>query len=448
MIELYRKVRFSHPDYTYTGTTYTEYLFGSIGLKVTAEIMIQVNWGTEDVNLKYTTAGGSIERLDGGISNFQADGWQVGDTYVTSGTALNAGTGTINSFSDDYTIMYVSQVLVDETVVSTLQGDKAITSIDFYPNLVPNNDGGFERSIIGLGQVGRSAIGLGGVVNSLVDSETVPKYYADTISTDSANPTIMTIGTNSKGWVTPADSATIYSSNLGTSTNQIFVISHTFNITPIFLANQLANLKKGIPPAAGSYKDRDCLKYVFSVDGKFTALDPTITHTTDGNVEFPKGQTGWFNEFINGRPTVWTKESIAYTDSATGAALSAIDYCKVVNGTAVLQCQVTPGITYIVQVMYLPQNEEEYVNTATDFKTNFIYERAVVTVGTTAQGENTGDYHFLKDVIATALASNRIQITFQIDFSQALIDIFDCKDSDNLNYLVFITAQNGTAAIP
>jgi hypothetical protein len=222
------------------------------------------------------------------------------------------------------------------------------------------------------------------------------------------------------------------------------VISHTFNITPIFLANQLAALKRGIPPAAGAYQDRDCLGYVFTINGKFTAYDPDIVHTTDGNVEFPKGQTGWFNEFINGRPTVWTKSSLTYSDNANGATLSAIDYCKVVDVDAILQCQVTPGNTYIVQVMYLPTNEDMYVNTATDFKTNFIYERAVVTIGGgTVQGENTGDYHYLKDVVATSLSGNRTKIDFQIDFSQTLIDKFDCLDSDNLNYLIFITAQNG-----
>lgn len=423
MIELYRKVRFTHPDYAYAAPNYTEYLFGSIGLKVNAEIMVQVSWGTIDVNLRYKASDDSIERLDGGIFSFITDGFRVGDTFIISGTVSNNILGTINSFSDDGTIMYVTSALTDETVISTIRGDKAITSMDFYPNLIEN----------------------GAVFNlfNLTDRETIPKYFADTISSDSSNPTVMTVGTNSKGWVTPTDRATIYLSGLGTTTHQIFVINHTFNITPIFLANQLIDLQHQLAPAAGAYKDRLCLKYVYTIDGKFTAYDPDVVHTTDGNVEFPKGQTGWFNEFINGRPTIWTKESIYYFDNAIGAGLTSIDYCKIVDVDAILQSQssVSESI-YIVQVLYLPLNEERYVNTLTQFKTNFIYERAVVTTAATVQGDNTGDYHFLKNVSATLLANNRIKFDFQIDFSQTVIDFFDTQDSDNLNYLIFITASN------
>lgn len=430
MIKLNRKVRFSHPDYDagYDNlfAIYTEYLFGSIGLKVNADIRVEVSWGTEDVNMEFS-ADGSIERLDGGLSSFILDGFKEGDTFIISGTALNNVTGTINSFSSDGSIMFTDASLVAETIVSSIDGTTPIVSMDFYPNLIENN----------------SAFNL----FNLTDRETVPKYYADIITTDSANPTPMIVGTNSKGWVTPADMATIYKSSSSTSILQIFVISHTFTITPLFLSNQLINVQKGLPPAAGSLKDRFCLKYVFTIDGKFTAFDPDPPHTTDGNVEFPKGQTAWYNEFLNGRPTQWTKESLLYYDNATGAGLNAIDYCKVVDVEAKVVCEVFKGEPiYILHVFYLPLDEGRYVNTLTDFKTNFIYERAVVPIGGgTVQGENTGDYHFLKNVVAPFGADpNRTTIDFQIDFSSALVDFFDTTDKDNLNYHIFITVQSST----
>lgn len=426
MITLNRKVRFSHPDFTYTGNNYTEFLFGSIGLKVNAEIRVEVAWSTQSVNLKYLTTDDSIERLDGGLASFITDGFKIGDSITVTGTVSNNATYTVSKVTDAF--IFVTGNLVNETVVSNIFGVTPITDIDFYPNLIENT----------------TDFSLG----NLTDRETIPLYHADNITTDAANPTKMAIGTNSQGWVTPADSATIYRLSFNNYI-QIFVISHTFNIAPIFIANQLSNLKKRLPPAAGVYQDRSCLKYVYTIDGKFSSYDPDIPHTTDGNVVFPKGQTGWFNEFINGRPTQWTKESLLYTNATTGAGLTAIEYCAITNVQARLVCQVAAGISYIVQVMYLPQNEEEYVNTSTNFKTNFIYERAVVTIGAgTVQGENTGDYHFLLDVVATAITANRTQIDFKIDFSQTLTTLFDTKDSDNLNYLIFITAQNGTGGVP
>lgn len=425
MITTYQNTRFTHPDYSYGGTNYTEYLLGAVGLKVNAEIQVQISWGTLSTNLRFTAGSNTIERLDG-VSDFLADGFRVNDTVVITGTVSNNTTGTITAINSDGTIMTITPAapLVNETVVSSVQGDKEITSIDFYPNLIENSQD----------------FGL----FNLTDRETEPHYYADTISNDSGNPTIMTVGSNSKGWVTPADRATVYRSAASTTTNQVLVINHTFTITPIFIANWLENLQNLVPPTAGPFKDRLCLKYVYTVDGKFTTLDPTIVHTTDGNITFPDGQTGWFNEFVNGRPSVWVKESILYSDNATGEGLTGIDYCKVVDVDCILQGQ--SGVTetrYILHVMYLPLNESQYINTATNYKTNFIYERAVIIIGGgTAQGENTGDYHFLKNVTITTLAATRVKFEFQVDFSETLIDLFDELDADNRNYLIFITASS------
>ena len=428
MITLNRKVRFTHPDFTYTGASYTEYLYGSIGLKVNADIRIDISWSVEGVNMTFDGTADTIQRLDGGLSSWEKDGFKLGDTVSFTNTALNNITTTVISLDGD--LMGVTAgALTNETVVADAWGETPITSMDFYPNLIPNS--------------------VSFSLHNLTDRETIPHYYTDTITTDAANPTVMIVGTNSHGWVTPTDRATIYRLSF-TNHIQTFVISHTFNITPIYLADQLTNLQHRLAPAAGSFKDRDCLKYVYTIEGKYTKLDPDAPHTTDGNVEFPKGQTGWFNEFINGRPTTWTKESILYSDNATGAGLTTIDYCKVIDVQARLVCQLPIACKYIVTIMYLPINDNRYINTLTDLYQNFIYERAVVSRGFAAiQGENTNtDYHFLKNVTATLLTINRVEINFQIDFPQTVIDFFDTKDSDDLNFLIFITPQGGDLPSP
>src|SRR3989304_8104312 len=96
-ITLNRKVRFSHPDFVYTGTNYTEFLFGSIGLKVNADIRIEVAWSTQDTEMIFLASDDSIERTDGG--SYIEDGFLAGDTIVITGTVSNNFTTTINSIS-------------------------------------------------------------------------------------------------------------------------------------------------------------------------------------------------------------------------------------------------------------------------------------------------------------------------------------------------------------
>lgn len=421
-ITLNRKVRFSHFDFTYTGNNYTEYLYGSIGLKVNANIVCEVEWLSKDISIILTTTDKTIVRQDSG--SFWLDGFNIGDTITIVNTVSNNISTTITDISDNGNIMTVAGLSLTETANSaTIHGITSVVAIDFYPNLIDNSKP-FS-------------------LDNLTDRETQPRYSADTVSTDSANPTVMIRTTNSQGWVSPHDRATIYQSSTANYI-QTYVISHTFTILPLFLPNQLTKLQHHLAPAAGAFKDKSCLKYVYVIDAKFSAYDPNPPHTSNGYITFPNGQTGWYNEFINGRPAVWIKESIAYTDNATGASLPAVDYCKVVDVVAKLTCQnLVDNANITVQVVYLPMDESQYINTLTNYATNYVYERALCTVsGATIQGENTGDYHFLKNVVATSPSINHVTVNFQIDYSQTVIDLFNSYSADNRNYLIFITAQS------
>lgn len=431
-VSLNRKVQFTNPD---LGGGTKEYLYGPIGSKIRVNIHAKVSWGAYDVNIQFIAASNTIVRLDGG--SFIENGFEDNDSFVISGTSSNNITYAAGDLVVTADTLYLpSGGIVNETVLeATIEGTTPIIAIDFYPNLIENNSG-FN-------------------LFNLTDRETVPRYSADTISNFAGTPTLMQITTNSRGWVSPAESvigattsATIYKDTASsTATEQIFIINHTFTITPLFLANQLELLKRGNPPAAGALKDRFALKYVYTIDAKFDAFNADIPHTSDTFIEFPKGQTGWYNEFVNGRPSVYTKSFIKYTDASNNAELEAVDYCK----SNFVQVGIrSPYLfnadsVFIVHVMYLPLDETEYINTTTDYKTNFIYERAVVrNNGIVVQGENTGDYHFLKDVSSSASDPANELINFTIDFGTTLTELFDTKDENNLNYLIFITTGSGS----
>ncbi|MFI5404922.1 MAG: hypothetical protein ACHQ1D_00265 [Nitrososphaerales archaeon] len=296
-VNLYRKAQFTNADFG----GMKEYLFGPIGSKITANILANVSWASESISAVFTASNNSIERTDGG--SFITDGFEDGDSIVISGTGSNNIIVVAGSLIVTESILYLPSGVTDETVTTStanIYGTTPITSIDFYPNLVENNSG-FN-------------------LFNLTDRETTPRYSADTISNFVGTPTLMQVTTNSHGWLSPAESiingttaATIYRDTSlsvmvsGESINQVFVINHTFTITPLFLSNQLELLRRGNPPTAGSFKDRFALKYIYTIDAKFDAFNADIPHTTDNNVEFPKGQTGWYNEFVNGRPSTYSK---------------------------------------------------------------------------------------------------------------------------------------------
>lgn len=435
-VSLYRKVKFNNEDFT--PFFEKEYLFGPIGSKITANIMVTVEWAAEDVSFQFSSTDNTITRLDGG--SFILGGFVDGDSLVVTGTASNNFSYVAGSLVVTDSVLYLTGgVTTEGPVTATIRGTTPIVAIDFYPNIIENN----------------SSFNL----FHLTDRETVPRYSADSISLFAGTPTLMQIYSNSHGWVSPAESvidgttsATIYKdTTLSTTTEQIFVIEHTFTITPLFLSNQLDLLKRGNPPAAGTLKDRNCLKYIFTIDAKFDPFNADVPHTSDGNIEFPKGQTGWYNEFINGRQTVYTKRFISYyaikPDDLLPSEITAIDFCEPTTVTlGILSPYLFNSSTkFIVHLMYLPINESEYINTRTDYKTNFIYERAVVTNnGTVVQGENTGDYHFIKNVSANYIDTANAQIDFTVEFSNTLINIFDDKQENNRDYLIFVTTDRGT----
>ncbi|MFI5404921.1 MAG: hypothetical protein ACHQ1D_00260 [Nitrososphaerales archaeon] len=93
-------------------------------------------------------------------------------------------------------------------------------------------------------------------------------------------------------------------------------------------------------------------------------------------------------------------------------------------------------------------NESEYINTRTDYKTNFIYERArVVNNGVDFQGENTGDYHFMKNISSSSINGTDAVINLTVDFSNTIKEFFNGKDDNNRNYLIFVTTGNVSTII-
>lgn len=426
--------RFYYPDYSYSGTPYTTYLFGSIGDKVRAETTVEVHWETLEASLVFTTTGNTIERTDGG--SFTADGFQAGDNIEVDNTAANDGNYKIDTISDDGTILYLDNtfgIVVNETDTSAdIYGTTPVTAVDFFPNICENDVTTFF---------------------DLTDRNTSPRFYVTGVTVPGGTKN-MSVGSNSIGWQTGVDGTTngcTFDGISNTNRRQRITIKHTFLITPVYVAGELTNLQNGTPPAATNLRDRRALKYICQVDAKFTNYDPNIPHS--GQFTDNRGMTGWFDEFVNGNQTDYWFESIRMTLGAE--EIETLEYCDPVNVEIKLMShgKFTSGTErkVILNMMWLPQDESFYVDKRTDWKKNFIFERAtpLMSVGGTVQGENaSGDYHFLKNVTATRISDNECRVNFTVEYSDTIIEFFDARDENDRNYLMWVTTEQGLLASP
>lgn len=432
MITIYSQ-KFFYPDYYYGVAGSTSFLYGCIGDRVRVETIFDIQWSTEAVNMTFDAALKTVTRNDG--LSFISDEFKVGDTIKITGTASNNISTSIVSISDFGDYMTLAAVSSNETVVATIRGTTPITSLDYYPNICENSSDSLFN---------------------LTDRNTVPRYFSTNI-TNPMSTRNMTIGSNSHGWVAGEDGiterCTIDGIQVTTDNRQRFTIKHTFLITPIYLAGQLKNLQKRLPPAAGNYRDRQALKYICKIDAKYSNYDPNIPHSL--LLSDNKGNTAWFNEFVNGNPSDYWFESISIKDDATGLQLDRMDYCKKMNfvikiashGRFITGIEATEFTA--LTIMYLPTKESDYIDTLTDYKKNFILERAVHLIATAAvDGENTGDYHFITNYLSTRIDDNHMTLTFSVLYSAALKEIFEKKGVGDRNYLIYATFEQGFLSSP
>jgi hypothetical protein len=416
------------------GNVSIPYLAGSVQDKIIATIGFTVSWNTLNVPMTFSAANKTITRTDSG--SFISDGFTKNDSITISGTASNNGSA-ISVVSVTNTVITVSSVLVNEAAAgANIYGDTSITAIDFLYNLIEND------SVDDF--------------HSLSDNQTNQKFNAANIESGGVYPvtTTLTPITNSKGWLLDLNCAatTFVKWNSTTGHEQRFTITHTFFITPFFISDQLKNIQNGMPPAPDYYLNSKCLKYILRIDAKFDNLNADIPHTSSGFVS-PRGNTAWFNEYLNGGAPEYSLFSISFQDQASGNSQNGIDFSRNTNVTIQLSSKSgrfvnnsgypNTGSAVVLNQMYLPLDPNDYVNTSNKYDYDFMYDRKLLYVGNaSANGEQFGTtLQQLTNIVVTFISVNKIQITYTTVFDPSLVARLKLKSASNRNYLISATPQ-------
>lgn len=420
-------------------TTGVDYLNGSIGDKLTAEVVIDIHWETPvDTPMAVSLAGiDSINRFDGG--SFISDGFKNGDDILVSiGANVLVPVTVLGTFADK---LNVSSGLSAELVPvnGIVYGVTPVQNLDYYYGIVDNSN---PNSTI-----------------SLIDGS-VQKFNSETIIHTNTTPTALTPDTTVNSWVYDLTDQNSTVEGLGALVDinhQQFKIIHEFYIQPVFVAGDLT--APNVVSAPNYLANVQSLKYTFKIDCRYatsgTAIDKS---TSNGNIsQFIKsGDVAWFDEKGNGGTPDYTIPSpITYRDTLTNSVVQSILPNTDTDVTIILNSASgafsNTNTRFIVNVYRTPTDTTVYQNTTSDIKENFLVSRQSLKINgaPTVSGEG-----FIK-AGATAVYNGAneavIKFTFEPTFFLSQDDVLNdlnAFNSDPANtsdgYLIFVTCQDKT----
>lgn len=410
-----------------------EYLMGNVGDRITAKIAISVNWQSLGISVVTNSTNKTIIRSDAG--SFISDGFTKNDTFKLFNVEASSVIGyfTIESLTDKQII--VTTAIPTGTYNSVdLNGTTTLTSFDYKFNLIENNSSiNFKNIVDSENEAAFNATGWGATgtaaVNMTVRGRSNASFLANATGTVNV-PTIQPISITY--------SNRIYKQN--------YTILHTF-VIPEYLAGQQTFLADGQPFAPPYFLSTNSLKYICDINGRYENTSPEATQKL-APFTFPKGNVGYFNEFLNGGTPEYSLTSIVFTDVLTGLVVTEVDFNRTTDVVITLASSsgnfLAAGTPYILTHKYLPNDTTDYVNTTTNYNQNFKQDRRKKLSGAaTTNGEQYGTgLQVITNVTTTYWSANSMSFNYRIDNSAAIKTFLAAKNSDNRNFLIFVTPQH------
>jgi hypothetical protein len=226
-----------------------------------------------------------------------------------------------------------------------------------------------------------------------------------------------------------------------------FTLTHTFYITPFFLAAQWDDLLQGTAPVYNN--DAASLKYIYRIEAMYDFNDPNRIQVVQ--VDDILGNTGWFDENFNQTPTKYYVDSVVFTraDSTVIPQLELTQdetTVEIVIKNTIDNPFVDGSTKFCLNFVKAPEDESEYQNNGLTLDANFLLDRRLNTVGAAAlNGEQFGTTRqVLKDVEAVFNSASEILITAKVALSADIVS--ELADLDNKRYIMWVTVQDHSLA--
>jgi hypothetical protein len=468
-------INFLDADFN-TITTGVDYLNGSVGDKITAEITFDVHWETRNrdsssanynssvIGVLVVHSGGNTQiiRTDGASGgSFIQDGFNAGDDIilddgVTQYSVQISGINTNNQNAGNNNQMIVLGTAIPTSVTGdvTIYGITPVTDFDFFYGLPANST---PNPLI-----------------SLLDPSNPPKYSSLPTDYTNTTPVALTPSTNFNSWVYDLTEQNSTIEGFGTIVDvnkQRFKITHQFYIQPVFRQPDLnANTSPLTLNTPSFFLSGNSLKYTFDIEAKFTSLIPNpfggntslnVTKNTTsggsaGTINFINdGDVGHFDTVGRAGEARYTLDTIFYKDTLTNLLVTSIlpntDTDITINLNSLDDKFSTTGTKFIVSVYRTPNDATTYENTTSDIKENFLVSRQDLIIQDVPTVTANG---FIKaGAVATFTTpdSATINFTFSPTFFLSQDNVLNDLSNFNLDpanvadgYLIFVTCQDKT----
>jgi hypothetical protein len=346
--------------------------------------------------------------------------WFEGDriTCVGSADPINLAFRTILAkISDEQILMDAPYNAETLPIGAYLYNSTQITGVDFFHNLVENDSAAtFDSLVDGTNRRAR-ATGL----DNTVLTET-PMTQLGNKSYQYGNLSIRGNNEGAEGIV---------------DISQGFTVTQTLVIDPLFLANEINDIKNNIAPVY--WLNDNSLKYVFRIEAGNNINDPNKKkEVEDGEI---LGNSGWTDENFNTGITNYSVDTstVSYKkadNSPNGGLELTSDLTKLsfdINNT--VDSPFSNGNTrFVIAFHILPQPENEYrlpefptgTNLAKDrlMKENFLFDRAPTPLGSSNTApDNLGTtIQIFKNATFTYISNSKVRADIQFELAQEVVD--------------------------
>ena len=365
------------------------------------------------------------------------EGFNVGDTYVVTGTSTSDGAGTILEISED------QRTLITDQTYSTLETfplDAIIglttpqTAVDYLFNLIENQEP--EN------------------YTSKVDGDTQNALVGGLDYTDTVTNHVMTFLGN-KSW--QFGSITVTGNGTGngdatlpTGVVQAFTITHEILVNPLMLFDEWDDIQARIKPER--LIDGNSLKYILTAGVSSEENNPNGIETVIETEIL--GNVGWFNENLNGKPNNYTFSTPVYKrlDATINPSLE-LTTTETTVEFSVFNTTDSPfsntNSKVIVGFNFAPSDSSQYRDivaaTSQTQDYNFIFDRVVETLGSggTATPRQFGtDLQVIKSVTATLVSSSQIDVVVSIEMASDVVS----RVSANVDqrYMLYVEVADHT----
>lgn len=220
-----------------------------------------------------------------------------------------------------------------------------------------------------------------------------------------------------------------------------YKILHFVKVPPFILPEQIDNQKSGIYPSY--FKDSKCWKYITQISAAELITNPNFL--VSQNFSETLGNSGWYGENYNTGKTNYSISNLVYNNSGVVDSIQ-LSTIETIITFDVLNTADTPfsnnNTKFILGIFKVPVDPSEYQNNGKLLFDNFLFDRAMPTVGGAAvNGDNYGGtYQFLKGISAVYVSSSKITVTAKIDMSAATLAGFQASSLPQ--YFMFLSTQN------